>query len=116
MMSRKISRVQLAKSLSVVTALLIGGLCWSVRAWAADSPLNMIRSTTNRALAVLADLSEQGKEQRQQQLEKMWEIVLPKFDTAEIAQRSLGVHWRMLTEDQKERIRELIYSVSEEKL
>lgn len=101
MMSRKIYRVQLAKSWSVVTAVLIGCLCWSVRAWAADSPLDMIRSTTNRALAVLANLSGQGKEQRQQQLEKMWEIVLPSFDTAEIAQRSLGVHWRTLTEDQK---------------
>jgi phospholipid transport system substrate-binding protein len=61
----------------------------------------MIRSTTNQALAVLADPSEQGKEQRQKQVERMWEIVLPRFDTDEIAKRSLGVHWQTLTEDQK---------------
>jgi phospholipid transport system substrate-binding protein len=90
-----------AKSLRVVTALLIGCLCWPVRAWAADSPLDTIRSTTNQALAVLADSSTQGKEQRQQHIEKMWEIVLPRFDTDEIAKRSLGVHWQTLTEDQK---------------
>jgi len=102
MMSRKIYYVKLAaKSLSVATALLIGCLCWSVRAWAADSPLNMIRSATNQALAILADPSKQGKEQRQQQIERMWEILLPRFDTDEIAQRSLGVHWQTLTEDQK---------------
>lgn len=90
-----------AKSLGIMTVLLVGCLCWSVRAWASDSPLDMIRSTTNRALAVLADPSTQGKEQRQQQLERMWKIILPRFDTAEIAQRSLGVHWRTLTEDQR---------------
>jgi phospholipid transport system substrate-binding protein len=100
-MSRKIYQVKLAaKSLSVATALL-SCLGWSVRAWAADSPLNMIRSTTNQALAVLADSSAQGKEQRQQQIEKMWETVLPRFDTDEIAKRSLGVHWQTLTEDQR---------------
>jgi len=102
MMSRKIYYGKLAaKSLSVTTALLIGCLCGSVRAWATNSPLDMIRSATNQALAVLADPPAQGKEQRQQQIEKMWEILLPKFDTDEIAQRSLGVHWQTLTEDQK---------------
>jgi len=102
MMSRKIYHVKLAaKSLSVASALLIGCLYWSVRGWAANSPLDMIRSTTNQALAVLANSSEQGKEQRQQQIERMWKIVLPRFDTDEIAKRSLGVHWQTLTEDQR---------------
>ena len=107
MMRRKIHHVQFAKSLRVVTALLLGCLCGSVRAWAANSPLDMIRSTTNQALAVLADPSEQGKEQRQQQIEKMWEILLPKFDTDEIARRSLGVHWQTLTEDQRKEFTQL---------
>lgn len=91
----------LAKSLGVATALFVGCLFWSVKAWAATSPLDTIRSTTNQALAVLADPSKRGKEQRQQQIERMWEIVFPRFDTEEIAQRSLGVHWQELTEDQK---------------
>lgn len=93
--------MQLAKSLSIAIVLLLGCLYGTVSVWAATSPLDMIRVTTNQALAVLASSSDQGKEQRQQQIEKMWEIVLPKFDTDEIARRSLGVHWQTLTEDQK---------------
>jgi len=99
-MSEEIYHVQSAKSLSIITALLLS-LCGSVRAWAANSPLDMIRSTTNQALAVLSDPSNQGKEQRQQQIEKMWEIVLPRFDTDQIAQSSLGANWQTLTEDQR---------------
>ena len=100
-MSKEIYHLQSAKSLSIITALLLSCLCGSVSAWAANSPLDMIRSTTNQALAVLADSSGKGKEQRQQQIERMWEIVLPRFDTQDIAQRSLGVHWQTFTEDQR---------------
>jgi phospholipid transport system substrate-binding protein len=91
----------LERPLRVATVLFVGCLFWSVAVWAANSPLNMIRSTTNQALAVLADPAMQGKEQRQQQIERMWEIVLPRFDTEEIAQRSLGVHWQNLTDEQR---------------
>ena len=100
-MSREIYHVQLAKSLSIATALLLGCLYRPVSTWAANSPLDMIRSTTNQALTVLADSSGKGKEQRQQQIEKMWEIVLPRFDTNQIAQSSLGANWQTLTEDQR---------------
>ena len=100
-MSKMMYHVRLAKSLSAATALLVGCLFWSVSAWALNSPLDMIRSTTDQALAVLADSPVQGKEQRQQQIERMWEIVLPRFDTEDIAQRSLGTHWQKLTEDQR---------------
>lgn len=85
----------------IASALFIDCLCWSVSTWAAASPLEMIRSTTNQALIVLKGSSDRGKEQRQQQIEKMWEVVLPRFDTEEIAQRSLGIHWQKLTEDQR---------------
>jgi len=101
MMSREGYHVQLAKSLSIAIALLLGCLYRPVSAWAATSPLDVIRSTTNQALAVLSNSSNQGKEQRQQQIEKMWEIVLPRFDTNQIAQSSLGANWQTLTEDQR---------------
>lgn len=100
-MSRNVFHSTLAKAFNVGSALFVGCLFWSVSAWAANSPLDMIRSTTNQALAVLADPPVDGKEQRQQQIERMWEIVLPRFDTEDIAQRSLGPHWQELTEDQK---------------
>lgn len=66
-------------------------------AWASESPLEIVRTTTNQALSVLQNGSAQGKKQ----IDKMWNIVLPWFDTQEIAQRSLGVHWKNLTEEQQ---------------
>lgn len=100
-MGRNPYRVLLAKSLVVMSVFFVGCLFWSVSAWAANSPLEMIRSSTNQALAVLANPVDRGKEQHQQRIEKMWEIVLPRFDTEEIAQRSLGVNWHKLTEEQR---------------
>jgi phospholipid transport system substrate-binding protein len=91
----------LAKVLIGASVFLIGCVFWYARAWAANSPLDMIRSSTNQALTVLAGPADRGKEQRQQQIERMWEIVLPRFDTEEIAQRALGVNWRELTEEQR---------------
>ena len=89
------------KSVGIMSVLCASCLLWSVSVWAVNSPLEMIRSTTNQALTVLADASAKGNDQRQQQIERMWEIVLPSFDTQEIAQRSLGVHWKTLTEEQR---------------
>jgi phospholipid transport system substrate-binding protein len=83
------------------TAIFVGCVLSSGNTWAALSALETIRSTTNQALTVLGDPSAGDKEQRQQQIEKMWEVILPQFDTEEIAQRSLGIHWQKLTEDQR---------------
>jgi phospholipid transport system substrate-binding protein len=75
--------------------------------WAENSPLEVIRSTTNQALEVLKSSPGREKAQRQQQLDQMWEVVLPKFDTEEIARRSLGTHWQELTEEQKKEFTQL---------
>jgi len=75
--------------------------------WAENSPLEVIRSTTNQALEVLKGSAGREKAQRQQQLDQMWQVVLPKFDTEEIARRSLGTHWQELTEEQKKEFTQL---------
>ena len=100
-MRKNIYHGMLAKLTEIVCVLCAGCVLWSVSAWAATSPLEMVRSTTNQALTVLANAPAKGKDQRQQQIERMWEIILPSFDTQEIAQRSLGVHWQTLTEEQR---------------
>lgn len=74
---------------------------------AAESPLEMIRTTTRQALTVLENPSYRGEERRQARVRKMWEIILPSFDQREIAQRALGVHWRGLTEEQQTQFRQL---------
>lgn len=92
----------------MVTKVVIFGVVFplfrlieSTSVWAANSPLDIIRSTTNQALEVLTKSTSHNKAHRQQQLDQMWEVVLPKFDTEELARRSLGTHWQDLTEEQK---------------
>ena len=69
------------------------------RVWAAESPLELVRRTTEQAVAVLQDPSL--KDRLQERSEKFWQIVLPRFDTQEIARRCLGPHWNKLTEEQR---------------
>ena len=100
-MRRYFSSKVMVKPAVIATALFVGCLFSSVSTWATPSPLETIRSATNQALTVLKDSSDRSKEQRQQQIEKMWEVILPRFDTEEIAQRSLGTYWQKLTEEQR---------------
>jgi phospholipid transport system substrate-binding protein len=92
----------------------VGILMLSLNAWAAaDSPTEMIRSTVERARAVLEDPAYQGKDHRQERLEKMKEVVLPQFDSQEIAKRTLGVHWRDRTEEQRKEFIQLFTALVE---
>jgi hypothetical protein len=73
-----------------------------VSAWAADSPLAPIRATVMRATAMLKDSAHQGARARQERLDKVREIVLPRFDAQEIAKRTLGIYWRERTEEERQ--------------
>jgi phospholipid transport system substrate-binding protein len=63
--------------------------------------LEVVRSTTNQALQVLTDSAGGEQTPNQQQLDTMWAIVVPRFDTQELAQRALGENWQKLTEEQR---------------
>ena len=82
-------------------AAWVGVLALHVSAWAAESPLAIIRSTIERAVAVLQDPAYQGKDHYRARVNKVREIVLPQFDSQEIAKRTLGVYWRDRTEEQR---------------
>jgi phospholipid transport system substrate-binding protein len=72
-------------------------LVWSLNAQAAETPITIIRQTTEQAVAVLRNSDLQGDART----EKFWGVVLPKFDAPEIAKRSLSTHWNELNEAQK---------------
>ena len=74
-------------------------LLWSWNAWAVESPLALVRRTTEQAVAVLQNPSL--KDRPQERAEKFWQIALPVFDTQEIAKRCLGPQWNELTEGQR---------------
>ncbi len=89
-------------------------LTMTTSAWAtADSPTETIRATIQQARAVLEDPNYQGQDHKQQRLEKVKEIVLPQFDSQEVAKRTLSTHWKDLTDQQRQEFVELFIALVE---
>ncbi len=79
---------------------VLGAFLWygvSSLAVAAESPLAVIRVTVEQVMAVLQDTAYQGAAHRQERFAKVRALVLPRFDTQDMAKRTLGVHWRTRT-------------------
>ncbi len=89
------------KSLLILSVCLVSCGFVPGSALAASSPLELIRTTSDQALKVLTDSSGRATMPRQQQIEEMWQVVLPRFDTQKFAQGALGNNWQKLTEEQK---------------
>jgi len=70
-------------------------------AWAAESPLAVVRTTIERATKVLQNPAYQGKERLQIRTQKVREVVEPQFDIQEIAKRTLGTYWQQRTEEER---------------
>ena len=86
----------------------------TVNAWAtADSPIETIRMTIQQARAVLEDPNYQGQDHKQQRLAKVKEIVLPQFDSQEVAKRTLSTHWKGLTDEQQQEFVQLFIALVE---
>ena len=83
----------------------IGLLCLAFAglASATDSPLTVIRTTMHEIVAILQDPAYQDPDQSQVRIQKVREVALPQFDSREIAKRTLGVHWRDRTEEQRQK-------------
>ncbi len=95
------------------TIVIIGVLAATLPAWALDSPLELIRSTIERAMAILQDPANQGADHHQARIDKVREILLPQFDAQEIAKRTLGPYWRERTEEQKKEFTQLFTQLVE---
>jgi hypothetical protein len=74
-----------------LSVCLLGYVLSSGAATAADSPLEVVRSTTDQALTVLRESAGGGTTPSQQQLETMWAMVLPHFDTPVVRKNYLLV-------------------------
>ena len=104
-------RSRSAVLLNIAGAVLI---TMTVNAWAtADSPIETIRTTIQQARAVLEDPSYQGQDHKQQRLAKVKEIVLPQFDSQEVAKRTLSTHWKGLTDQQQQEFVQLFIALVE---
>ncbi len=96
--------------------LTLGGLTLfflPIRGLTTDSPLEAVRSTTNRVVLVLKAPENQGPHLREKRIEQVSEIVRPLFDRREVARRTLGVYWRDRTEAQREEFIEIFTELIE---
>jgi phospholipid transport system substrate-binding protein len=94
---------------TAITVLVLHG-----SAWASESPLAVIRATVERAVTVLQDPAYQEADRRQARLARVRAILLPLFDSQELAKRSLGTHWRDRTEDEKKEFVQLFTELVEQ--
>lgn len=104
------------RSRSAVFLNIAGSILMSmtVNAWATtDSPIETIRVTIQQARAVLEDPNYQGQDHKQQRLAKVKEIVLPQFDSQEVAKRTLSTHWKGLTDQQRQEFVQLFIALVE---
>ena len=90
--------------LTLKTIVWIGllALGLSASAQATDSPLHVVQTMTQQVVATLQDPAYQSPDQREERTRRVRDIALPLFDSRELARRTLGVHWRNRTEEQRE--------------
>lgn len=92
-----------AKSWKIMSIVLL----LHINAMGMESPLAMIRSTVEHVIAVLQDPVYQHPDRRQERFESVREILLPHFDSRDIAKRALGLHWRDRTEEERQEFTQL---------
>jgi phospholipid transport system substrate-binding protein len=73
----------------------------------------MIRSTVEQVTAVLQDPVYQHPDRRQERFQRVRELVLPHFDSRELAKRALGLHWRDRTEEERQEFTRLVIDLVE---
>ena len=81
---------------SVVALGLLAGVA------GAGEPLEKIRETVKDVLAVLADETLQAPENQGSRRERLRQAVYQRFGFEEMSRRSLGRHWRELSDEQRQ--------------
>jgi ABC-type transporter MlaC component len=77
-------------------------LVFPFNARAADAPMALIQTTTQKTLAVLQNPAHQGDPHRGERLAQVAATILPHFDTEGPSRSALGPYWRQLTANQQQ--------------
>ncbi|MGH7766656.1 MAG: ABC transporter substrate-binding protein, partial [Candidatus Binatia bacterium] len=85
-------------------ALITLSVLWSAdpRLAFAEQPMDRIKSAIERVSEVLQDVSAKAGANKAEAVQMIREIILPSFDFAEMAKRSLGSQWKELDGRQNE--------------
>jgi phospholipid transport system substrate-binding protein len=89
--------------------VLVGSLAGHVTWAAAGEPLEKVRQTVDTVLTIVNNKALQPQERRTQ----IRQAVLQRFGFDEMAQRSMGQHWRTLTPQQRQEFVELFTDLLE---
>ena len=79
--------------------------------WAAEEPGKFLIKTIDRGLSVLKEPSLKGTEKAQERRQRLWEEISPVFNFEEMSKRSLGVHWKKRTPEEKKEFVELFTNI-----
>jgi phospholipid transport system substrate-binding protein len=68
----------------------------------AGAPLDLVRTTVDRAIQILKDPELSSPDKKQERVDRLREALAPIFDYEEMAKRALGPHWRQRTPAERE--------------
>ena len=71
-------------------------------AMAQEGPTAQVKATVDRVLNILKDPTLKNAKKEEQRRTRLREVIYPRFDFTEMAKRSLGVHWRDRTSQERE--------------
>jgi phospholipid transport system substrate-binding protein len=71
------------------------------RLWA-SKPMDEIRVVVNQALGIVKESNLESKHERRQLVGRLEKIIDPLFDFKDMAKRSLGLHWKTLTKEERQ--------------
>ncbi len=90
---------------AAVTGVVLLGISLGVQAVGAAEPIESIRSTTDQVIDVLKDPDLKSKPEIRDK--RIWSIVSERFDFEEMARRSLALHWRDRSVEERKEFVEL---------
>jgi len=97
----------------LLAAIAIVGLALSHSQAAAGLPTDQIKTTVERAVAVLKDPKLKPAAKTQERRDQLKQILFARFDFTEMAKRSLGANWRRRTAQEQEEFVHLFTEVLE---
>lgn len=92
---RESSRTARAVLLLLVLCLLIPAPL------SAASPTDQIRDAVEKAIAIIKDPELKTEQKREERINRLRDVIYPRFDFAEMSKRVLGFHWRRLTPSER---------------
>jgi len=94
--------IMIGKHTTILCALIVTvGLAYP-DATCAGVPTDQVRATVDRVLAILRDPALNSVDAKAARRSELSKAILPRFDFAEMAKRSLGAEWRRRTPAEQE--------------